>query len=67
MAELKKLISDYEKKNQIEIIDKSENINKFNNNNSLSDLNNAFTNKSFKIVVKNGYQLAKTTYYLSYN
>ena len=44
---------------EIEIIDKSENINKFNNNNSLSDLNNAFTNKSFKIVVKNGYQLIK--------
>ena len=34
-------------------------INKFNNNNSLSDLNNAFTNKSFKIIVKNGYQLVK--------
>ena len=26
---------------------------------NLSDLNNAFTNKSFKIVVKQGYQLAK--------
>jgi Fe-S cluster assembly protein SufD len=59
MAELKKIDFDYEKKDQIEIIDKSETINKFNNNNSLSDLNNAFTNKSFKILVKNGYQLVK--------
>ena len=33
--------------------------NKFENNNSLSDLNSAFTNKSFKIVVKKGYQLSK--------
>ena len=49
----------YEKKNQIEIIDQSETINKFNNKNSLSDLNNAFTDKSFKILVKNGYKLVK--------
>jgi Fe-S cluster assembly protein SufD len=56
---IEKIDFDYEKKNQIEIIDQSETINKFNNNNSLSDLNNAFTNKSFKIVVKQGYQLAK--------
>ena len=47
------------KKNQIEIIDQSETINKFNNNSSLSDLNSAFTNKSFKIVVKEGYHLTK--------
>ena len=56
---IEKIDFDYEKKDQIEIIDQSETINKFNNNNSLSDLNNAFTNKSFKIVVKQGYQLAK--------
>ena len=49
----------YEKKDQIEIIDQSETINKLNNNNSLSDLNNAFTNKSFKILVKKNYQLSK--------
>ncbi len=55
---IEKIDFDYEKKNQIEIIDKSENINKFTNN-SLSDLNNAFTNKSFKILVKKGYQLTK--------
>jgi len=47
------------KKDQIEIIDQSEIINKFNSNNSLSDLNNAFTNKCFKILIKNGYQLEK--------
>jgi len=48
----------YEKKEQIEIIDQSETINEFNNN-SLSDLNNAFTNKCFKILIKKGYQLTK--------
>ncbi len=56
---IEKIDFDYEKKDQIEIIDQSETINKFNNNSSLSDLNNAFTNKSFKIVVKKGYQLTK--------
>ena len=55
---IEKIDFDYEKKDQIEIIDLSENINKINNN-SLSDLNNAFTNKSFKVVIKKGYQLAK--------
>ncbi len=56
---IEKIDFDYEKKDQIEIIDQSESINKFNNNSSLSDLNSAFTNKSFKIVVKEGYQLTK--------
>jgi len=56
---IEKIDFDYEKKNQIEIIDQSETINKFYNNNSLSDLNNAFTNKSFKILVKRDYKLAK--------
>ena len=56
---IEKIDFDYEKKNQIEIIDQSETINKFSNNNSLSDLNNAFTNKSFKILLINGYQLQK--------
>ena len=55
---IEKIDFDYEQKDKIEIIDKSESINKLNNN-SLSDLNHAFTNKSFKILVKNGYQLAK--------
>ncbi len=56
---IEKIDFDYEKKDQIEIIDQSEIINKFENNNSLSDLNSAFTNKSFKIVLKKGYQLSK--------
>ena len=56
---IEKIDFDYEKKNQIEIIDQSETIDRLNNNNSLSDLNNAFTNKSFKVVIKKGYQLAK--------
>ena len=56
---IEKIDFDYEKKDQIEIIDQSETINKFNSNSSLSDLNSAFTNKSFKIVVKKGYQLTK--------
>ena len=56
---IEKIDFDYEKKNQIEIIDQSETIDKFNNHNSLSDLNNAFTNKSFKVLIKKGYQLKK--------
>ncbi len=56
---IEKIDFDYEKKNQIDIIDQSETINKFDNKNSLSDLNNALTNKSFKIVIKKGYQLVK--------
>jgi Fe-S cluster assembly protein SufD len=55
---IEKIDFDYEKKNQIEIIDQSETINELNHN-SLSDLNNAFTNKSFKILIKKGYQFAK--------
>ncbi len=56
---IEKIDFNYENKEQIEIIDQSETINKFNAKNSLSDLNNAFTNKSFKILVKNGYKLIK--------
>ena len=56
---IEKIDFEYEKKNQIEIIDQSETNNQLDNNNSLFDLNNAFTNKSFKIVVKKGYQLVK--------
>ena len=55
---IEKIDFDYEQKDKIEIVDQSESINK-SNNNSLSDLNNAFTNKSFKILVKNGYQFVK--------
>ena len=44
---IEKIDFDYEQKDKIEIIDQSESINKLNHN-SLSDLNHAFTNKSFK-------------------
>ena len=53
---IEKIDFEYEKKDQIEIIDQSETINEFKNSNSLSDLNNAFTNKCFKILVKKGYE-----------
>ncbi len=56
---IEKIDFDYEEKDQIEIIDQSETINKFNNTSSLSDLNSAFTNKSFKIAVKKDYRLVK--------
>ena len=56
---IEKIDFEYEKKDQIEIIDQSETINEFKISNSLSDLNNAFTNKCFKILVKKGYHLAK--------
>jgi Fe-S cluster assembly protein SufD len=55
---IEKIDFEYEQKDKIEIVDQSESINK-SNNNSLSDLNNAFTDKSFKILVKNDYQLVK--------
>ena len=44
---IEKIDFDYEKKDQIEIIDQSETINKFDNNNSLSDLNNALYQQIF--------------------
>ena len=56
---IEKIDFNYENKDQIEIVDQLESINEFNNNNSLSDLNNAFTNKSFKILIKKGYKFAK--------
>ena len=56
---IEKIDFGYEKKDQIEIIDQSETINKFDNDNSLSDLNRAFTIKSFKIVIKKDYRLSK--------
>ena len=56
---IEKISFDYENKDKIEIIDEPE-INKRSDNfNSLVDLNRAFTNKSFKILVKKNYKLAK--------
>ena len=47
------------KKDKIEIIDELEIDDRSNNFNSLINLNKAFTNKSYKILVKKDYQLVK--------
>ena len=49
----------YEDKDKIEISDEVENKVLFDNENSLIDLNNALTYKSFKITIKNNYSLKK--------
>ena len=56
---IEKIDFDYEKKDKIEIIDELEIDNKLNNINSLIDLNKAFTNKSYKILVKKDYRPVK--------
>ena len=49
----------YEDKNKVQISDEIENKVLFDNENSLIDLNNAFTNKTFKIIIKENYSLKK--------
>ena len=56
---IEKIDFDYEDEKQIEIFDDIEANNTFNNKNSLIDLNNAFRNKYYKIVVKKGYSIKK--------
>jgi Fe-S cluster assembly protein SufD len=56
---IEKIDFNYEKKDKIEIIDELEIDNRLNNFNSLIDLNKAFTNKSYKILVKKDYSLIK--------
>ncbi|MDA9177844.1 SufD family Fe-S cluster assembly protein [Candidatus Pelagibacter sp.] len=56
---IEKIDFSYEKKEKVEIIEGSEKIDKLNNFNSLIDLNRAFTNKSYKILVKKDYKLEK--------
>ncbi len=56
---IEKIDFSYEKKEKVEIIEGSETIDKSNNFNSLIDLNRAFTNKSYKILVKKDYKLEK--------
>ena len=56
---IEKIDFDYEKKDKIEIINEPEIDNRSNNINSLIDLNKAFTNKSYKILVKKDYRLVK--------
>ena len=56
---VEKIDFSYEDKKQIEIIEDSYTIDKFENNNSLIDLNIALSNKHFKILIKKGYSLKK--------
>ena len=49
----------YEEKNKIEILEDTDLNYNYKNINSLVNLNNAFTNKHFKIIVRNGYSLKK--------
>ncbi len=56
---IEKIDFNYEDKNKIEISDDVENRFLFDSENSLIDLNNAFTNKSFKITIKKNYSLCK--------
>ncbi|MDC0518233.1 SufD family Fe-S cluster assembly protein [Candidatus Pelagibacter sp.] len=49
----------YEDKDKIEIDEVTKLDDKFENNNSLTDLNSAFTNKSYKILIKKNYSLKK--------
>ena len=56
---IEKIDFSYEDKKQIEIIDDSYTIDKSENDNSLIDLNIAFSNKHFKILIKKGYSFKK--------
>ena len=56
---VEKIEFNYEDKKKIEIIDELEFKNNINQENSLISLNNAFTNKYYKIVIKEGYSLKK--------
>ena len=56
---IEKIDFNYEDENQIEIYDDIKVNDKFYNENSLIDLNNAFRNKYYKILVKKGYPTKK--------
>ena len=56
---IEKIEFNYEDENNIEILDKFEIEDKTNFENSLIDLNKAFTNKYYKVVVKENYVLRK--------
>ena len=56
---IEKIDFNYEEQEKVEIIEESENDNRSNNFNSLIDLNKAFTNKCYKILVKKDYKLEK--------
>ena len=56
---IEKIDFNYEDENKIQIFDDIKINNIFNNKNSLIDLNNAFSNKYYKILVKKGYSINK--------
>ena len=56
---VEKIDFQYEEKNKIDILENIELNDNFLNVNSLVNLNNAYTNKHFKIIVKNNYYLKK--------
>ena len=56
---IEKIDFSYEDQNNIQISDEIKTKINFENENSLIDLNNAFTNKVFKIVIKKNYSLKK--------
>ncbi len=56
---IEKIDFNYEKKDKIEIIDEPKFDININDTNSLIDLNNAFTNKYYKILIKKDYQVKK--------
>ena len=58
-GKIEKIDFNNEEKEKIQIIDEPESDNKLDNINSLISLNNAFTNKFYKIVIKKDYSLKK--------
>jgi len=58
-GKIEKIDFAFEDKDKIEINEDSQPKNKLENSNSLIDLNNAFTNKSYKILVKENYSFNK--------
>ena len=58
-GKIEKIDFNYEDKNKIEISNETEKKDLFDSENSLIDLNNAFTNKTFKILIKENYSLKK--------
>ena len=58
-GKIEKIDFNYEKKDKIEIIDEPKFDIKINDTNSLIYLNNAFTNKHYKILIKKNYQVKK--------
>ena len=58
-GKIEKIDFNYEDKNKIEISNETEKKDLFDSENSLIDLNNAFTNKTFKISIKENYSLKK--------